>query len=68
MNLFDHPVLMYIRCWAELRLAAIAHDEPPATTEKVIITAIFAALALAAGAIIVLKITNKANSIETDAG
>jgi hypothetical protein len=42
------------------------HDERGETTEKVIITALFAALALAVGAIIVLKVTNKANSIPTD--
>ena len=38
-----------------------------ATTETVIITAIFATLALAVGAIIVAKVTNKAESIPTDA-
>jgi hypothetical protein len=36
------------------------------TTETVIITAILAALALAVGAIIVLKVTNKASSIPVD--
>jgi hypothetical protein len=36
------------------------------TTETVIITAILAALALAVGAIIVFKVTNKASSIPTD--
>jgi hypothetical protein len=35
-------------------------------TEKVIIVAIFAALAIAAGAIIVAKVTAKAQSIPTD--
>jgi hypothetical protein len=33
--------------------------------EKVIITAIFAALAIAVGAIIVARVTDKANSIQT---
>ena len=66
MTLFDHPVLMYLRCWVELRVAAAYGDERGETTEKVIITAIFAALALAAGAIIILKVTNKADSISTD--
>ena len=66
MSLFEHPALMYLRCWAELRLASVTQDESGETTEKVIITAIFAALALAAGAIIILKVTNKANSISTD--
>ena len=36
------------------------------TTETVIITAILAALALAVGAIIVLKVTTKASSIPVD--
>jgi hypothetical protein len=36
------------------------------TTETVIITAILAALALAVGAVIVLKVTTKANSIPVD--
>lgn len=65
--LLDHPALIYLRCWVELRVADIRHDERGETTEKVIITAVFAALALAAGAIIILKVTNKANSIPTDA-
>jgi hypothetical protein len=36
------------------------------TTETVIITAILAALALAVGAIIVVKVTSKAESIPTE--
>ncbi len=67
MRLFDNPALDYLRCWLELRVGQMRHDERGETTEKVIITAIFAALALAAGAIIVLKVTQKANSIPTDA-
>ncbi|HVT78725.1 MAG TPA: hypothetical protein VHD87_16920 [Acidimicrobiales bacterium] len=66
MTFINHPALAYIQCWLELRLGSIRHDERGETTEKVIITAIFAALALAAGAIIVLKVTNKANNIQTD--
>lgn len=42
------------------------HDERGEVTEKVIIVAIFAALAIAAGAIIVAKVTAKANSITTE--
>ncbi|MHB8262488.1 MAG: hypothetical protein ACYDGY_01880 [Acidimicrobiales bacterium] len=38
-------------------------DEEGSVVEKVILTAIFAALALAVGAIIVAKVTAKANSI-----
>ncbi len=41
------------------------HDERGEVTEKVIIVAIFAALAIAAGAIIVAKVTAKAESITT---
>jgi len=40
------------------------HDDAGMTTETVIITAILATLALAAGAIIYTKVFNKANSIE----
>lgn len=67
MTLLDHPTLVYLRCWMELRVADIRRGEHGETTEKVIITALFAALALAVGAIIVLKVTNKANAIPTDA-
>jgi hypothetical protein len=38
-------------------------DEAGTVVEKVILTAIFAALAIAVGAIIVTKVTSKANSI-----
>jgi hypothetical protein len=47
------------------RWDATRHDERGDVTEKVIIVAIFAALAIAAGAIIVSKVTAKANSIPT---
>lgn len=57
--------------WAMLRLhvttlrslAAAGSDEQGSVVEKVILTAVFAALAIAVGAIIVAKITAKANSI-----
>jgi len=39
------------------------HDERGEITEKVIIIAIFAALAIAVGAIIVAKVTGKAETI-----
>jgi uncharacterized membrane protein len=48
------------------RIAGVRSDERGEVTEKVIMTAIFAALAIAAGAIIVAKVTAKANSIPTD--
>ncbi|MGD9793838.1 MAG: hypothetical protein AB7V43_10190 [Acidimicrobiia bacterium] len=41
-------------------------DDRGEITEKVIIVAIFAALAIAAGAIIVAKVTAKANAIPTE--
>lgn len=46
-----------------LRLQAARRDEAGTAVEKVILTAIFAALAIAVGAIIVAKVTAKANSI-----
>jgi hypothetical protein len=52
--------------WAYLQTrAGVAggFDEAGTVVEKVILTAIFAALAIAVGAIIVAKVTNKANSI-----
>lgn len=51
---------------AAQRLAAAGHDERGEVTEKVILIAIFAALAIAVGAIIVAKVTAKANSITTN--
>ncbi len=52
--------------WAYLRTRAGVPggwDEAGTVVEKVILTAIFAALAIAVGAIIVDKVTTKANSI-----
>jgi hypothetical protein len=52
--------------WAYLRARAGVSggwDETGTVVEKVILTAIFAALAIAVGAIIVAKVTAKANSI-----
>ncbi len=48
------------------RLAACRHDERGMTTETVIITAVLAALAIAAGAVITAKVMGKANSIPTE--
>lgn len=56
------PVLVAAR-WLWNRVHA---DERGETTEKVIITALFAALALTAATIITLKVTEKANSIPTN--
>ena len=55
--------------WTYLRLvyswlhARLLSDERGEITEKVLVTAIFAALALTAGAIIVAKVTQRANEI-----
>jgi len=62
------PELQVLRTYAEVlvtRLQAARRDERGMTTETVIITAVLAALALAATAIIVTKVTAKANSINT---
>jgi hypothetical protein len=50
----------------QLRWNEARNDERGEVTEKVIIVAIFAALAIAAGAIIVAKVTAKAQSIPTE--
>jgi len=44
-------------------LARVERSEEGSAVEKVILTAIFAALAITIGAIIVAKVTAKANSI-----
>jgi hypothetical protein len=62
------PELVYLNHLMRLlrqRIAEVRHDERGMTTETVIITAVLAALALAVGAIIVAKVTSKANSIPT---
>jgi hypothetical protein len=45
------------------RWMLMRRDEEGSVVEKVILTAIFAALAITVGTIIVLKVTAKANSI-----
>jgi hypothetical protein len=53
--------------WTYLQMRARAAggwNERGTVVEKVILTAIFAALAIAIGAIIVAKVTAKANSID----
>ncbi len=51
--------------WARATKDRVRRDQRGAVTETVILVAIFAALALAIGAIIVVKVTDKANSIPT---
>jgi len=51
--------------WARARWGSARADQRGMTTETVILIAIFAGLAIAAGAIIVAKVISKANSIPT---
>jgi len=58
--------MQIVAIWTNLRTRAGVSggfDEAGTVVEKVILTAIFAALAIAVGAIIVAKVTTKANSI-----
>lgn len=57
------PELAYLRALYHLLCERIRTDERGEITEKVLVTAIFAALALTAGAIIVAKVTQRANEI-----
>ena len=55
-----------VAVWSIVRghvAARVRRDDAGSVVEKVILTAVFAALAIAVGAIIVAKITAKANSI-----
>ena len=51
---------------AMARIEMARHDERGEITEKVIIIAVFAALAISIGAIVVAKVTNKAEAINLD--
>jgi hypothetical protein len=55
-----HMLSLMLRAFVSERCV---RDEEGSVVEKVILTAIFAALAIAVGAIIVAKVTDKANSI-----
>ena len=59
-------LIQVMTLWARVRIDEVRRDERGMTTETVIITAILAALALAVGAIIVVKVTSKAESIPTE--
>jgi hypothetical protein len=59
-------MLLYVRvlmAMVRVRVVESWRSEEGSAVEKVILTAIFAALAIAVGAIIVAKVTAKANSI-----
>ena len=54
--------IQFIIAWAQTRMAMARRDERGEVTEKVLIIAIFAALAITVGAIIVAKVTDKTNA------
>ena len=60
--MLTHVQMMWIVARTGLR-AIQPRDERGSVVEKVILTAVFAALAIAVGAIIVAKVTAKAHSI-----
>lgn len=64
MTELTYITLLWSRALA--RYEAVRDDDRGEVTEKVILVAIFAALAIAVGAIIVAKVTDKANSIPTN--
>jgi hypothetical protein len=57
--------LLQLLLWqmGRVRYSIRARDERGSTVETVVLTAVFAALAIAVGAIIVAKVTSKAHSI-----
>ena len=57
--------LSYLISLFQLVSHAVRRTERGEVTEKVIITAVFAALAIAAGAIIVTKVMERANEVPT---
>ena len=57
------PEWTYLRFLYDWLTARLLTDERGEITEKVLVTAVFAALALTAGAIIVAKVTERANEI-----
>jgi len=57
--------LLPMLIWLRARWDAARADQNGMTTETVILIAIFAGLAIAAGAIIVGKVLSKANGIPT---
>ncbi len=60
MSIFTLGVML--RCCAA-RCAATWHDEEGGVAEKVVIVAVFVALAIAAGAVITQKVMSAANNI-----
>ena len=58
------PTISMLWTLALTRIAQARHYERGEITEKVIIVAVFAALAIAVGAIIVAKVTEKTETIQ----
>lgn len=58
-------LLAFLRAWAGSLAARARRDERGEITEKVILVAAFAALALGVAGIIVYKVTEKAKTIPT---
>lgn len=56
-------VLRAAAMYLKARWEAAKHDESGGVAERVVLVALFVALAIAAGAIIYTKVINKANSI-----
>lgn len=56
--------IQFVIAWAQQLRERARHDERGEVTEKVLIIAIFAALAITVGAIIVAKVTTKTNAID----
>ena len=55
--------LLWLAALVRSRLSDAVGAEEGSVVEKVVLTAVFAALAIAVGAVIVAKVTAKANSI-----
>ena len=64
--MYEVTVLQYLTTLARARWESCRRDQRGMTTETVIITALLASLALVVGAIIVAKVTSKAQSIPTE--
>ncbi len=62
MQMFTQLSVLWMLCRLHIRNAVSSEDG--SVVETVVITAVFAALAIAVGAIIVAKITAKANSVD----
>ncbi len=62
--MYENLLIQSLLLWGRAFAASFREDERGETTEKVILTAVFVALAIAVGGIIVSKVTAKVNSID----